>query len=82
MKRFAVSLVLGIVLAIAIYLCVAAVWFNQLAALQYPRVPLQEATSFPPSYAFFAALPYPLISLIPGTLLAWLGLIFFNRKLK
>jgi ABC-type antimicrobial peptide transport system permease subunit len=80
MKRFFISLSVGTGLAVIIYLCLALPAYDSLLAHQPGRVPFNEATSFPPSFAFFAMLPYAIITLVIATLIAWVGQYLFKRK--
>ena len=79
MKNFVTAMCFGLAIATVVYLVYGTLLFFDIRAHSWPQVPITEATSFPPGYAFFAALLSVPLSFPIGTILAWLLLVFLKR---
>jgi hypothetical protein len=66
----------GLGIAVIVYLIYAILLYFDIRGHSWPRVPITQATSFPPGYAFFAALLSVPISFPIGVILACFWVAF------
>jgi hypothetical protein len=80
MKRFLIAVTTGAFVAATVYLCVAWPIYNDLLAHQPTSIPIQAgATSYPPYFAFFAALLSIPITFPVAAGITWLAHFYFSR---